>query len=67
MDRRKAELFLNNARAGDNGGAFVTAELVRQVSQAAQSGYVYDYEIVTEYSPTGSSGSTVSVRYATSL
>lgn len=53
-DLRKAELFVNNCRFEQSGSDFFSTEAVRQVNQARQSGFVYDYEIVQRWSGVGS-------------
>ena len=53
-DLRKAELFVNNCRFDARGSEFFSTEAIRQVNQARQSGFVYDYEIVQRWSGVGS-------------
>jgi hypothetical protein len=70
-DRRKAELFLN-ARTGEcvasatpGREVYVTTENIRQVNQAKNDGFVYDYLVITRYSrAAGSDALDISQRVA---
>lgn len=68
FDQRKAELFINNRRFEELCGAesaegappaspaspspFVVAENFRQVNQARNSGFTYDYMLISKFEPT---------------
>ena len=68
-DLRKAELFVNGCRytAADNGSTFLAAESVRQVNQARQSGFVYDYEVLQRFTNVGGSEMVAELRVAAFL
>ena len=68
-DLRKAELFFNASRFEVDASAntFAMTEAVRQVNQARQSGFVYDYEIVQMFSGVGSDNMNVDMRVAAFL
>lgn len=64
-DIRKAELFFNSSRYDTTqDGRFYMTEAVRQVNQARQSGFVYDYEILQGFSGVGGKRMTVDMRVA---
>ena len=76
-DLRKAELFFNASRfeaaaapgAGgpEPGGTFLAAEAIRQVNQARQSGFVYDYEMMQRFAGVGGEAMGVNLRVAAFL
>lgn len=67
VDVRKAELFINNRRAAQSGESFYMSEFYRQVNQAKQSGYVYDYETIVHYRQTGENMMQADMRVAAFL
>ena len=52
-DTRKAEIFVNACRYTTSGDEHTVAESFRQVSQARQSGFVYDYEQLQKFQGVG--------------
>lgn len=64
-DIRKAELFFNSNRYdATQAGRFYMTEAIRQVNQARQSGFVYDYEILQGFSGVGGKSMTADMRVA---
>jgi hypothetical protein len=66
-DLRKAELFVNACRYSGQGDAFLAAESFRQVNQARQSGFVYDYEVLQRFKGVGGDEMVADLRVAAFL
>lgn len=66
-DIRKAEVFVNACRFERSQDELWTAESVRQVNQAKQSGFTYDYEILQHFDEISKDAMHVQMRVAAFL